>query len=89
MNSSMNQFLVFLFICVLAMVISPLAIPDYVNITKQAGIEFKHNNGAFGQKYLPETMGSGSAFIDYNKDGWQDIILVNCKDWPGHPTGNN
>ena len=71
------------------MVISPLAIPDYVNITKQAGIDFKHNNGAFGKKYLPETMGAGSAFIDYNKDGWQDIILVNGKDWPEHPTGSN
>ena len=89
MNSNINRFLILVFTYVLAMVISPLAIPAYVNITKQAGIDFKHNNGAFGKKYLPETMGAGSAFIDYNKDGWQDIILVNGKDWPEHPTGNN
>ena len=55
MNSNINRFLILVFTCVLAMVISPLAIPDYVNITKQAGIDFKHNNGAFGKKYLPET----------------------------------
>ncbi|MEC9258929.1 MAG: CRTAC1 family protein [Candidatus Poribacteria bacterium] len=89
MNSNINRFLILVFTYVLAMVISPLAIPAYVNITKQAGIDFKHNNGAFGKKYLPETMGAGSAFIDYNRDGWQDIILVNSKDWPGHPTGSN
>ena len=50
-----------------------------------AGIRFVHNNGAFGKKYLPETMGSGVAFIDYDNDGWQDIFLVNGMNWPGHP----
>ena len=54
------------------------------DITAQAGIKFKHNNGAFGGKYLPETLGSGAAFLDYDKDGWQDILLVNGADWPGH-----
>ncbi len=54
------------------------------DITKQAGIIFQHNTGGFGKKYLPETMGSGCAFIDYNNDGWQDILLVNGMDWPGH-----
>jgi enediyne biosynthesis protein E4 len=54
------------------------------DITAQAGISFKHNNGAFGGKYLPETLGSGVAFLDYDKDGWQDILLVNGADWPGH-----
>lgn len=56
----------------------------FVDITEQAGIHFVHNNGAFGKKYLPETMGSGCAFLDYNNDGWQDILLVNAMDWPGH-----
>src|SRR5689334_9979098 len=54
------------------------------DITQQAGIHFVHNNGAFGKKYLPETLGPGVAFIDYDNDGWPDIFLVNGMDWPGH-----
>jgi enediyne biosynthesis protein E4 len=54
------------------------------DITQQAGIHFVHNNGAFGKKYLPETMGPGVAFIDYDNDGWEDIFIVNGTDWPGH-----
>lgn len=53
-------------------------------ITAEAGIHFMHNNGAFGKKWLPETMGPGCAFIDYDNDGWPDILLVNGADWPGH-----
>jgi len=33
---------------------------------------------------LPETLGAGCAFLDYDRDGWQDILLVNGTDWPGH-----
>jgi enediyne biosynthesis protein E4 len=55
------------------------------DVTQKAGIRFVHNNGAFGKKYLPETMGPGVAFIDYDNDGWPDIFLVNGTDWPGHP----
>jgi hypothetical protein len=54
------------------------------NVTAAAGIQFQHNSGAFGGKYLPETLGSGCAFLDYDRDGWQDILLVNGMDWPGH-----
>lgn len=54
------------------------------DVTQQAGIRFVHNNGAFGKKYLPETLGPGVAFIDYDNDGWPDIFLVNGMDWPGH-----
>jgi hypothetical protein len=54
------------------------------DVTQKAGINFVHNNGAFGKKYLPETMGPGVAFIDYDNDGWPDIFLVNGMDWPGH-----
>jgi hypothetical protein len=61
----------------------------FVDITAQAGIHFKYNNGAFGKKYLPETMGAGVCFIDYDKDGWQDILLVNSMDWPGHESGRS
>ena len=49
-----------------------------------AGIRFPHNSGAFGEKYLPETLGPGCAFLDYDNDGWQDILLINGMDWPGH-----
>jgi enediyne biosynthesis protein E4 len=54
------------------------------DITVQAGIHFTHNNGAFGKKWLPETMGPGCAFIDYDNDGYPDILLINGEDWPGH-----
>lgn len=54
------------------------------NVSGQAGIFFQHNNGAFGKKYLPETLGSGCAFFDYDNDGWLDILLINGKDWPEH-----
>jgi hypothetical protein len=62
---------------------SPVTFRD---ITQKAGIHFVHNNAAFGKKYLPETMGPGVAFIDYDNDGWQDIFLVNGTDWPGRPS---
>jgi hypothetical protein len=61
----------------------------FTDVTAQAGIHFKHNSGAFGKKYLPETMGSGVCFLDYDNDGWQDILLVNSMDWPGHKTGKS
>ena len=54
------------------------------DITAGAGINFRHNSGAFGSKYLPETLGPGCAFIDYDADGWPDILLVNGTGWPGH-----
>ncbi|MFY9845402.1 MAG: CRTAC1 family protein [Terriglobales bacterium] len=55
-----------------------------VDVTAQAGIRFHHNSGAYGGKLLPETLGAGCAFLDYDRDGWQDILLVNGVDWPGH-----
>jgi len=55
-----------------------------VDVTASAGIRFQHNSGAFGGKLLPETLGSGCAFLDYDGDGWQDIILINGMDWPAH-----
>lgn len=56
----------------------------FTDVTRQAGITFRHNTGAFGKKYLPETMGAGAAFLDYNNDGWLDILLVNGADFPSH-----
>jgi hypothetical protein len=56
----------------------------FTDITEKAGIHFVHTNGGFGRKLLPETMGSGVAFIDYDKDDHQDLLLVNSCYWPGH-----
>ena len=56
----------------------------FKDVTGAAGIQFQHNSGAFGGKFLPETLGSGCAFLDYDRDGWQDILLINGTDWPGH-----
>lgn len=54
------------------------------DVTSAAGLQFHHNSGAYGGKLLPETLGSGCAFLDYDADGWQDILLINGMDWPGH-----
>jgi enediyne biosynthesis protein E4 len=54
------------------------------DVTSGAGIQFHHNSGAYGGKLLPETLGSGCAFLDYDADGWQDILLINGMDWAGH-----
>ena len=55
-----------------------------VDATSRSGIQFQHNSGAYGGKLLPETLGSGCAFLDYDRDRWQDILLINGMDWPGH-----
>src|SRR3569832_1231387 len=60
---------------------------SFQDVTKQSGIQFVHNNGARGKKYLPETMGPGCAFIDYDNDGFQDVLIVNGKDWT--PSGRS
>ncbi len=54
---------------------------SFTDVTAAAGIHFVHNAGKTGKKYLPETLGSGAAFIDADGDGWIDILLVNSKDW--------
>jgi enediyne biosynthesis protein E4 len=69
--------------------VSPLAwrAPDaasavqFVEATTPAGLKFVHNSGRAGKKFLPETMGSGGAFVDLNGDGWLDIVLINGKEW--------
>jgi len=68
----------------------PFALPtnglgfQFVDVTRQAGLNFQHNSGAYGGKLLPETLGSGCAFLDYDADGWPDILLINSMDWLGH-----
>ncbi|HUS36082.1 MAG TPA: CRTAC1 family protein [Verrucomicrobiae bacterium] len=56
---------------------------SFKDATAEAGITFKHNNGAYGEKLLPETMGGGAAFLDYDNDGDQDLLFVNGTSWPG------
>ncbi len=55
----------------------------FTDVTRAAGIAFRHASGAFGNKYLPETIGSGVAFLDADGDGWQDLFFVNSTHWPG------
>lgn len=54
----------------------------FTDITKEAGITFVHNDGAYGEKLLPETMGGGVAFFDFDNDGHQDLLFVNSTYWP-------
>lgn len=61
----------------------PMPSIPWVDITEEAGISFIHTNGAVGDKLLPETMGGGCAFLDYNRDGHPDLLFVNSKPW-GH-----
>ena len=65
----------------------PLGPSAFVDVAREVGIDFVHGNGAFGRKWLPETMGSGCAAWDYDGDGDADALLLSGADWPGHPTG--
>jgi len=55
----------------------------YTDVAESAGISFRHQSGRSGRFYLPETMGSGCAFLDYNNDGHLDLFLVNSSRLPG------
>ena len=60
----------------------------FSDVTEAAGIDFIHQNGAFGQKWMPETIGSGGGFFHYNDDGYPDLLLINSTEWDGHESGN-
>ena len=65
----------------------PLPSIPFLDVTRQAGIDFVHANGATGEKLLPETMGGGVAFLDYDNDGDQDLFFVNSRSWDENATG--
>ncbi len=53
----------------------------FTDITAEASIDFVHVNGAEGDALLPETMGAGAAFFDFDRDGDQDLLLINSTTW--------
>src|ERR1051325_6239882 len=57
---------------------------SFRDVTEKAGIAFNRFNGGYGARLMPEIMGGGGAFIDYDNDGWMDILLINGDRWPGH-----
>src|SRR5206468_3975096 len=59
----------------------------FVDVTDQAGIHFRHDNGSFGKKLMPETTGAGCAFLDFDRDGWEDVLFVNSGELV--PTGKS
>src|SRR5882672_10897883 len=61
-----------------------IPVAKFTDITKESGITFTHVNGAYGEKLLPETMGGGVAFFDFDNDGSQDLLFINSTFWPGH-----
>ncbi len=69
-----------LFLCVNLGFAEPLHV-KFVDVTSEAGLDFNHFTGAFGKRYMPETMGSGCAFLDFDNDARLDILLINGKSW--------
>ena len=62
----------------------PAAMLAFSDATTDAGLgDFRHVNGAVGQKWMPESVGAGGGFIDYDGDGWLDVLLVGGGVWQG------
>jgi hypothetical protein len=62
---------------------------NFAEVTSESGLgNFHHDNGSFGEMWFPEQMGSGAGFIDYNDDGWVDILLVGGGGWANHTKRN-
>ena len=65
---------------------APQALPStgvtFVDVAEEAGLRFQHVSGSKEKRYILEAMGSGIAWLDYNRDGWPDLYLVNGGRWP-------
>lgn len=81
--STMRHLLILVAAVVAAAVSVAGQAPMFTDATAAAGIRFVHNSGAFGKKYLPETVGSGVVVLDIDDDGWQDVLFINSMRWPG------
>lgn len=64
---------------------SPTTLPVFEDVTAERGLRFRHHTGAVGRYFMPETMGAGCAFFDYDGDGDPDILLLNGTDWTKRP----
>ncbi len=63
---------------------------QFVNVAREAGITFKHENGASKEKLMPETFGAGVAWIDFDNDGLPDLFFSNGADLAhGKPSPGN
>ena len=71
----------------IALAAAPAGI-TFTDVTASAGIAFTHNSGQSGKRYLPETIGSGVAFLDVDGDGWLDLLFVNGRDWTPRQGGS-
>ena len=58
-------------------VATPVVYPFEEIPASKSGITWTHIAGRSPEKFLPETIGAGCAFLDYDNDGWMDIYLVN------------
>jgi hypothetical protein len=81
-------FLLFILLPAISALTEEIPNAGFSDITSSAGISFSHVNGAYGDKLLPETMGGGVAFFDFDNDGRPDLLFINSSYWPGHvPAG--